>query len=102
MFQSLKRDVAFFYCPSNMGSSMAYTSFHSHKRDVAFFHAQEQPCCRETHAGFNRSSAMWPSSTGSYAIPYGGSAMFQSLKRDVAFFHRSPHQGQHRRADVSF
>jgi len=75
--------------PLTGGHLLAQVSwlFQSLKRDVAFFHAQEQPCCRETHAGFNRSSAMWPSSTGSYAIPYGGSAMFQSLKRDVAFFH---------------
>src|SRR6266567_794271 len=86
-FQSLKRDVAFFhlalFTPTNYtfevsiaqarcgllpltgGHLLAQVSwlFQSLKRDVAFFHAQEQPCCRETHAGFNRSSAMWPSST---------------------------------------
>jgi len=36
---------------------------------------------------FNRSSAMWPSSTVAPTKANTGEPMFQSLKRDVAFFH---------------
>ncbi len=70
--------------------------FQSLKRDVAFFHSPAGIYLHRYPGCFNRSSAMWPSSTHK-----SSPAAVKSLKRDVAFFHRSPHQGQHRRADVS-
>ena len=87
-FQSLKRDVAFFHGsqspPCNTG-----TGFQSLKRDVAFFHLATSFTCSWLPTSFNRSSAMWPSST---VVKRRADQMkqvrFQSLKRDVAFFHR--------------
>jgi len=61
--------------------------FQSLKRDVAFFHGYLKLFPAEKKEGFNRSSAMWPSSTLSMLNVETITVGFQSLKRDVAFFH---------------
>src|SRR6266700_3280496 len=43
--------------------------------------ALQSPAC------FNRSSAMWPTSTKTFQVEPPGPVWFQSLKRDVAYFH---------------
>ncbi len=111
-FQSLKRDVAFFHLsrpprhrthqlPVSIaqarcgllphGSRCYYISrhhpFQSLKRDVAFFHAIGAAIITAFSMSFNRSSAMWPSSTIEISTAPYVASMFQSLKRDVAFFH---------------
>ncbi len=87
-FQSLKRDVAFFHAAFDRMFDLEI-EFQSLKRDVAFFHLATSFTCSWLPTSFNRSSAMWPSST---VVKRRADQMkqvrFQSLKRDVAFFHR--------------
>src|SRR6266702_2906171 len=62
--------------------------FQSLKRDVAYFHSQA-PFIQLHVLSFNRSSAMWPTSTGRGGALFLYRLVFQSLKRDVAYFHQA-------------
>ncbi len=62
-FQSLKRDVAYFHLACCPWREYELCMFQSLKRDVAYFHFQRGPLPRSTKSCFNRSSAMWPTST---------------------------------------
>src|SRR6266568_790073 len=61
--------------------------FQSLKRDVAYFHYHAPERQARSRGSFNRSSAMWPTSTGASRRCPGMPLLFQSLKRDVAYFH---------------
>ncbi len=117
-FQSLKRDVAYFHVLTIVYFGLQF-AFQSLKRDVAYFHPLLYPLPRLRHRRFNRSSAMWPTSTYrrmpglpfrlrvSIAQARCGllphtledarrfliRTWFQSLKRDVAYFHSSALEG---------
>src|SRR6266699_2945484 len=61
-FQSLKRNVAYFHVLTIVYFGLQF-AFQSLKRDVAYFHPLLYPLPRLPHRRFNRSSAMWPTST---------------------------------------
>ncbi len=86
LFQSLKRDVAYFHRNGNV-VLRTRNGFQSLKRDVAYFH------CIWLHFYLHtflvsiaqaRCGLLPPGATGGTNNPPGG---FQSLKRDVAYFH---------------
>src|SRR5712691_1776481 len=107
----LKRDVAYFHAdaigdkvntdrvsiaqarcgllPRRECMSRTYieTVFQSLKRDVAYFHLIRIALPLPFYVRFNRSSAMWPTSTPPAPPVTVQFAPFQSLKRDVAYFH---------------
>src|SRR6266700_2569466 len=117
-FQSLKRDVAYFHVLTIVYFGLQF-AFQSLKRDVAYFHPLLYPLPRLRHRRFNRSSAMWPTSTYrrlpglpsplrvsiaqarcgllphtlEHARRFLIRTWFQSLKRDVAYFHSSALEG---------
>src|SRR6266566_580082 len=62
-FQSLKRDVAYFHMDSCELLRDSYPPFQSLKRDVAYFHGELASKLAPVIVCFNRSSAMWPTST---------------------------------------
>src|SRR6266567_5065753 len=64
LFQSLKRDVAYFHYTTRSLPG-GETMFQSLKRDVAYFHDLRGRDGAGLHTCFNRSSAMWPTSTHS-------------------------------------
>ncbi len=63
LFQSLKRDVAYFHALIAGGDAAVQYLFQSLKRDVAYFHSVERSQVSAIMLSFNRSSAMWPTST---------------------------------------
>jgi len=62
-FQSLKRDVAYFHGAYACDPANLQKRFQSLKRDVAYFHRRATTATRRVRPCFNRSSAMWPTST---------------------------------------
>ncbi len=62
-FQSLKRDVAYFHKVPIRDVAEFVKWFQSLKRDVAYFHCNVPNRLSFPSPCFNRSSAMWPTST---------------------------------------